>query len=36
MNDDIYKEFFEGKNWTSFDEDEQIVIQDDTAYICVF
>jgi hypothetical protein len=36
MDDDIYKEFFEGKNWTSFDEDEQIIICEDTAYICVF
>lgn len=36
MDNDVYKEFFEGKNWTSFDEDEQIVIQNDTAYICVF
>ncbi len=36
MEDAIYEEFFEGQNWIDFDEDEQIVIREDTAYICVF
>lgn len=36
MDDDVYKELFEGKNWTSFDVDDQVIIRGDTVYICVF
>ena len=36
MDNDIYKEYFEGKNWNSFNLDEQVIICGDTAYICVF
>ncbi len=36
VDDDIYKEYFEGINWDSFDEESQIIIRGDTAYICVF
>ncbi len=33
---DIYSEYFEGKNWDSFDLDEQLLIVGDTAYLCVY
>lgn len=36
MDDDIYKEYFAGINWDYFDEESQVIIRDDTAYICVF
>ena len=36
MDDEIYKEYFEGINWDGFDAKEQVVIRGDTAYICVF
>ncbi len=36
MDDDVYKEYFEGINWDYFDEESQIIIRGDTAYICVF
>ncbi len=36
MDDNIYREYFEGKNWNSFNMDEQVIICEDTAYICVF
>lgn len=36
IDDDIYKEYFEGINWDYFDEDSQVIIRGDTAYICVF
>ena len=36
MDESIYKEYFEGKNWDYFDAEKQIVIRGDTVYICVF
>ena len=33
---DIYEEYFADKNWDYFDVNEQLVIVDDTAYICVY
>lgn len=36
MDEDTYKELFEGKNWTRFDIEEQVIIRGDTVYICVF
>ncbi len=36
VDEDIYKEYFEGINWDSFDEESQIIIRGDTAYIGVF
>ncbi|MBQ9643044.1 MAG: glucosyltransferase domain-containing protein [Lachnospiraceae bacterium] len=36
MDPRIFKEHFEGKNWDAFDAHEQIVIEGDTAYICIF
>ena len=33
---DIYSQYFEGKNWDSFDLDEQLLITGDTAYLCVY
>ena len=36
MDEDVYKNYFEDKNWDYFDPEEQIVIVGDTAYWCVF
>lgn len=36
MDPTIYEEYFAGYDWKSLDLDEQVVIQGDTAYICVF
>ncbi|MCR5595870.1 MAG: glucosyltransferase domain-containing protein [Lachnospiraceae bacterium] len=36
MPDDIYSEYFEGKDWDQFDVSEQLVIVGDTAYLCVY
>lgn len=36
MDTDIYQMYFEGKDWNKFNSEEQIVIVDDTAYVCVF
>ena len=33
---DVYEEYFAGKNWDYFDVNEQLVIIDDTAYLCVY
>ncbi len=33
---DVYEEYFAGKNWDYFDVNEQLVIVDDTAYLCVY
>ena len=33
---DIYSAYFEGKNWDCLDLDEQLLIVDDTAYLCVY
>ncbi|MBQ3798212.1 MAG: glucosyltransferase domain-containing protein [Butyrivibrio sp.] len=34
--EEIYNEYFAGKDWDSFDVDEQLVIKGDTAYLCVY
>ncbi len=34
--EDVYDEYFAGKNWDYFDVNEQLVIVDDTAYLCVY
>lgn len=31
-----YKEKFEGKDWDNFDIDEQLIIEDNTLYLCVY
>lgn len=31
-----YKEFFEGKDWDYFDINEQVIIDEDTLYLCVY
>ena len=36
MNEKIYKEYFENKNWDYFDLEEQIVFENDTGDWCVF
>lgn len=36
MDEEVYKKYFEGKNWDYFDPEEQIVIIGDTVYWCVF
>lgn len=36
MDPAVFDEYFKDKNWDAFDAHEQIVIKDDTAYICVF
>lgn len=33
---DVYEEYFAGKDWDYFDVNEQLVIVDDTAYLCVY
>ncbi len=35
MDPDIFKELFQENDWNSFDN-EQVVIRDDTVYICIF
>ena len=34
--DEIYNEYFAGKDWDSFDVGEQLVIEGNTAYLCVY
>ena len=36
MDDEVYKEYFEGKDWDYLNLDEQLIIIGDTAYWCVF
>ncbi len=36
MPEDIYNEYFAGKNWDYFDINEQLVIRGDTAYLCIY
>lgn len=36
MDSRVYEEYFAGKNWDSFDPEEQIVIMNGTLYWCVF
>lgn len=36
MPKNIYEQYFKDKNWDYFDLDEQLVIEDDTAYWCIF
>ena len=36
MPAEVYDEYFAGKNWDYFDVNEQLVIIDDTAYLCVY
>lgn len=36
MDTNVYNDYFAGKNWDCFDLDQQLVIQDDTAYWCVY
>ena len=33
---DIYSAYFKGRNWDFFDLDEQLLIEGDTAYLCVY
>ena len=36
MDPEVYQKYFEGKDWDKFLPEEQVVIIDDTAYLCVF
>lgn len=36
MDEEIYKEYFEGKDWDYFDLSQQLVIRDGVAYWCIF
>jgi hypothetical protein len=36
MDPAIYEKYFKGRNWDYFDADEQVVIQGDTVYWCIF
>ena len=36
MDQEIYNLYFDGKNWDEINLDEQLVIVDDTAYLCNF
>ena len=36
MDEEIYKTYFEGKNWDYFDASEQLMIEGDTAYWAIF
>lgn len=36
MDDKVYEEYFEGKDWNYFNLSEQLVIIGDTAYWCIF
>lgn len=36
MDPEVYAAYFEGKNWDSFDPAEQIIIDGNTAYWCMF
>lgn len=36
MPQDVYEQYFEDKDWNSFDPEEQLVIEGDTAYWCIF
>lgn len=36
MDEEIYTEYFEGKDWDSLNLEEQTVVQDGTMYICIF
>ena len=36
MDPEVYAVYFEGKNWDSFDPAEQIIIDGNTAYWCMF
>lgn len=36
MDEAVYEEFFEGKNWDAFDSEEQVVIQNGNLYVCVY
>ena len=36
MPDEIYSQYFEGKNWDYFDLSEQFIIIDNVAYWCIF
>lgn len=36
MDENIFDEYFKGKDWNEFNIDEQVIILDDTAYWCVY
>lgn len=36
MDESVYEEYFEGKNWDAFDPEEQVVILDGILYGCVY
>ena len=36
MDGEVFRTYFEGKNWDWFDAEEQIVILGDTAYWVIF
>ena len=36
MDEDVFKKYFEGRDWVEFDVDEQVVIEGDTLYWCAF
>lgn len=36
IDEEIYKRYFEGKDWDYFDLSQQLIIEGDTAYWCVF
>ena len=36
FSQEVYDEYFAGKDWDFFDVNEQLVIVDDTAYLCVY
>ena len=36
MDEAVWAEYFEGKNWDSFDPEEQIVFRNHTAYIVLY
>ena len=36
MDPDVYDLYFAGKDWDEFNADEQIIIEGDTCYVCVF
>ena len=35
MTEEVYNEYFEGKDWEAY-SDEQIVLKGDTMYICTY
>ena len=36
IDEEVYKRYFEGKDWDYFDLSQQLIIEGDTAYWCVF